>query len=102
MIEEQSAAKKKKKEMERKKKEEEKIPNKGKEEDGESIEPEESHSPVDGVGAKDAGEGASDPTDSFHPQEGFSTSVQETGLQGLTWSQTRGSGTVLSPRRIWM
>ena len=42
---------------------------KGKEEDGESIEPEESHSPVDGIRAKDAGEGVCDPTESFHPQD---------------------------------
>ena len=73
MIEEESDAKKKKKELERKKKknEEEKVPNKGKEEDGESIESEESLTPVDGVGAKDAGEGASDPTDFFTPRKGI-------------------------------
>ena len=39
---------------------------------------------MDGVGAKYAGEGASDPNNSFHPQEGYSTSVQETGPQDLT------------------
>ena len=76
--------------------EEEKIPNKGKEEDGQSTKPEESLSPVDvvgqvddispvdDVGAKDAGEGAADPTDSFHPQERYDTGVQETGLLDLT------------------
>ena len=78
--------------MERKKKkeEDEKVPDKGKEEDGESIKSEESLSPVDDVGAKDAGEEASDPTDSFHPKEGYSTSVQETGLQDLTSKESDG------------
>ena len=67
VIEEESATRKKKKKLERKKKkeEEENIPDKGKEEDGESIKPEESLSPVDDVRAKDAGEGAADPTDSL-------------------------------------
>ena len=74
MVEEESAVKKKKKEMERKKKKE----------DGEMNMPEESCSPVDGVGAKDAEEGTSDLTDSFHPQEGYSTSVHEAGMQHLT------------------
>ena len=50
MIEEESAAKRKKK-----KEEEEKIPDKGKEEDGEIINPEESPRPVDDVGEKDTG-----------------------------------------------
>ena len=92
MIEEESTANKKKKEIERKKKteENEKVPDKGKEEDRESIKPEESLSPVDDVGAKDAGEEASDPTDSFHPKEGYSTSVQETGLQDLTLKESDG------------
>ena len=39
---------------------------------------------MDDVGARDAGEGVADPTDSFHPHEGYATGVQETGLQDLT------------------
>ena len=45
---------------------------------------EESHSPEDRVGTQDAAEEATDPTDSFHPQEDCSTSVQEAGMQHLT------------------
>ena len=81
MIEDKSAAKKKKKKMERKKKEEEKIPGKGKEEDGENIKPEESLSPVDDVRAKDAGEGAADPTDSFHPRKDMTQVFRRPGCR---------------------